>query len=224
MWGIESLHNLSKAAKYKLLGRPLKLDMPPYVEAWKPGELVKPVKFPGNLRNESFYLGDFGQAVKYDKSNSSSSAVAQKGRPPLLYCSPDRLHKKAPSFACDMWSYTCLFAEMYMGYLPFTTWRNGGVITSMVETLGPLPEQWKGSCIDSEVSLDKWYDKNTRKLPDFSLAAKIRRGNSDSDPVEQQQMVSILTRGFDYNPETRITATQLLQDPSFKAIIGRYCR
>lgn len=75
-----------------------------------------------------------------------------------MYCSPDRLHGRAPSFACDMWSYMCIFAELYIGFVPFTTWRDGGVITSMVETLGPLPEQWKGSYVDAQESRNVWYD------------------------------------------------------------------
>lgn len=62
-----------------------------------------------------------------------------------------------PSVACDMWSYVCLFAELYLDFEPFHGWANGGVITTMVEILGPLPEKWKGSCVFKE-SRDDWYD------------------------------------------------------------------
>lgn len=104
MWGISPSHNLtSAAAKYRVLGRPLK-QVIPYIKLWKPGELVKPLVVPENLRMESFYLGDFGQAMKL------GGPMTQQGRPPLPYCSPDRLHNRVPSFACDMWSYMCIFA------------------------------------------------------------------------------------------------------------------
>lgn len=62
-----------------------------------------------------------------------------------------------PSVACDMWSYVCLFAELYLDFEPFHGWANGGVVTTMVEILGPLSEKWKGSCVFKE-SRDDWYD------------------------------------------------------------------
>lgn len=34
----------------------------------------------------------------------------------------------------------------------------------MVDTLGPLPEEWRGSYVDSERSQDMWYDPNTKHL------------------------------------------------------------
>lgn len=37
----------------------------------------------------------------------------------------------------------CIFAELYLGFVPFTISRGGGLVTFMVEILGPLPEEWK---------------------------------------------------------------------------------
>ena len=212
MWGITPIHHLSRAAKYKILSRPLKQSMW-YINLHKQGERVKPITIPDYLRTESFYLGDFGQAMKL------GSERTQQGRPPLMYCSPDRLHNRAPSFACDMWSYMCIFAEFYLGFVPFPS---AGVIPFMVDTLGPLPEEWKGSYVDVERSEDVWYDPNTKPSPEFSLQARIEKYCSDRDPVEQQHVLSVLTRGFSYYPEERPTATQLLQDASFRAIMDKY--
>lgn len=58
MWGMVPLHDLSRSAKYKALGRPLK-QIIPFVDLWKEGELVGPAKMPENLRTEQFYLGDW---------------------------------------------------------------------------------------------------------------------------------------------------------------------
>ena len=89
------IDDLSRSAKYELLGRPLK-QIVPFVDLWKKGELVSPVKVPDDFRTEEFYLCDFGLAKKI------GDLTTQSGYPRMHYCSPDRLHKLEPSFACDM--------------------------------------------------------------------------------------------------------------------------
>jgi serine/threonine protein kinase len=120
MWGMLPLRNLNRSAKYEALGGPLKQTIP-FVDLWKKGELVSPVKVPENLRTEEFFLGDFGLAKKL------SNSTTQRGYPPSQYCSPERLHGKDPSFACDMWSYMVVFSVIYLGFVPFPTFLNGGV-------------------------------------------------------------------------------------------------
>lgn len=148
MWGMVPLHNLHRSAKYEALGRPLK-QIIPFVELFKQGELVSPIKVPENLRTEEFCLGDFGLAMRLDEGEPKT-----RGRPPMAFCSPDRLHRKDPSFACDMWSYMIILAELYLGYTPFPSGGKGGVISGMISRLGPLPEQWKGHYIWPEEAFD----------------------------------------------------------------------
>lgn len=144
--------------------------------------------------------------------------IAQKGYPPLPYCSPDRLHKKHPSFACDMWSYTILFAQFYLGHVPFLF---GGKITSIVRCLGPLPKEWKG-LYTHPGGHDSWYDQCKTPDPKCSLESRIAHFRPDADLTERKHVHSILSRMFTYEPEKRLTATQLLQDPSFRAIMDKY--
>ena len=92
----------------------------------------------------------------------------------------------------------CIFTKFYLGFVPFPS---AGVIASMVDTLGPLPEEWKGSYVDAERSADVWYDPNTKPSSEFCLKARIEKHCSDRDPVEEQQVLSVLTRGFSYYPE-----------------------
>lgn len=113
----------------------------------------------------------------------------------------------------------CIFAEFCLGFVPFTS---TSVIASMVDTLGLLPEEWKGSYVDAERSQDVWYDPNTKPSSERSLKARIEEYCYDRDPVERQHVLSVLTRGFSYYPEERPTATQLLQDASFRAIMDNY--
>ncbi|PGH09281.1 serine/threonine protein kinase [Blastomyces parvus] len=214
MWGMVPLHNLSRTAKYEALGRPLK-EAIPYVNLWKKGELVQPIEVPQRLYTEKFYLGDFSLSMKL------GDLVIQKGYPPMPFCSPDRLHRQGPSFACDMWSYMVIFARLYFGYLPFPDHGQGGEISSMVKCLGPLPEQWKGLYTHSG-ALDSWYGQRQIPDPKYGLAAKISKFRPEADQTEQKHMLSIMSKVFTFCPEKRLTATQLLHDPSFKAVMEKY--
>lgn len=221
MWGIAPIHHLNRSAKYKALGRPLKQIIPD-LDLWKEGEFVGPLKVPENLRTEEFSLGDFGMAMKID------DPVTQKCYPPMQFCSPDRLHAKHPSFACDMWSYMVIFAELYLGFAPFPTGLGGGVITGIVKYLGPLPEHWKGYYTHPE-GRDSWYSQDGTPSPDNGLAphnglaARIAYLRPEANLVERELVLSIMSKVFTYCPKKRLTATQLLQDTSFKAIMDKYC-
>ena len=208
------LHSLNRSAKYEALGRPLK-QIIPFVDLWKQGELVRPIKIPESLRTEEFYLGDFSLAAKLDDQ------MTQHGYPPMQFCSPDRLHRKEPSFACDMWSYMIIFAELYLGHPPFPTWLKGGIITGIVRCLGPLPEQWKG-LYTHPGGLDTWYDQRKTADPNHDLASTIAYFRPEADPIERYHVHSIMCRVFTYCLEKRLTTTQLLRDPSFRAIMDKY--
>lgn len=215
MWGMAPLDGLSRTAKYKALGRPLKQKIP-FVDLWKEGELVSPIKVFWDLRSEKFYLGDFGLSKKL-----SDDPITQHGYPPMHYCSPDRLHKEEPSFACDMWSYMCVFTMLYLTFPPFPTFVTGGVVSGMVECLGPLPDRWKGRYTHPG-GLDYWYDQSRAPDPKHDLAAKISHFRPDADPAEKQDVIAIMSKVFSYHPEKRPTAAELLRDPSFRAIMDQY--
>ncbi|KAK2768171.1 hypothetical protein FQN54_000023 [Arachnomyces sp. PD_36] len=217
MWGLTPLHNLSRDAKYKTLGRPLK-QIIPFINLWKKGELVQPIEVPESLRTEKFYLGDFGAAMKLGTCDPFAPQLIY---PPMEFCSPDRLHGKSASFACDMWSYMVIFAELYLGFPPFPDILKGGIISGIVKSLGPLPEQWKGTYSHPD-ALDYWYDQREKPDPELGLAAKIAHRRPEADPVERKHMLNIMYKVFTYDIEKRLTATQLLQDPSFRAIMDKY--
>lgn len=214
MWGMTPLHDLNRSAKYDALGRPLK-EAIPFANLQKQGELVWPMEVPESLRTEDLYLGDFGLAMKL------GDPTLPHGYPPMQFCSPDRLHRKEPSLACDMWSYLVLFAEIYLGYVPFQFWLEGGVMSDIVRCLGPAPEQWK-DLYTYPGGLDSWYDQRTTPDKAHGLASKIAYYRPDADPIEQKHVQSIMSKVFTYCPEERLTATQLLRDPSFRAITDSY--
>ena len=89
-------------------------------------------------------------------------------------------------------------------------------------SLGPLPEEWKGLYSKPSDRFDYWYDQDTVPDPKFNLASTIERFRPDIGQAERELVYSIMKKVFVYHPEERLTATQLLQDPSFKAIMDRY--
>ena len=160
MWGITPLDDLDTKTKYELLGRPQKIAMQ-YL--WKWGELIKPMEVPKNLLRETVCLADFGAAFKV------GTEIKQMVLPPLRYCAPERLHAVDPSFASDMWSYMCLFAELYLGNVPWRSGCCGWMMENMVKTLGPFPEQWKDHYIMLGGADDNsWYDQGRAADPKLS--------------------------------------------------------
>ncbi|KAJ6016791.1 hypothetical protein N7451_000170 [Penicillium sp. IBT 35674x] len=205
MWGMAPLDHLDRSAKYEALGRPLKQTIPG-PELWKKGELVTPVKIPEAFRTDDFYLNDFG--------------IAKKD-----FCSPERIHGKDPSFACDMWSYMVVFSVLYLGIPPFYNAFEGGVMGDIVRQLGPLPEEWRGHFVDFEDEEgfpESWYDQSQTPDMNWNIPAKIARLRSDADQIEQDHVHSVMSRVFNYRPEERPTAAELLKDPSFRAIMDNY--
>ncbi|KAL4800129.1 kinase-like domain-containing protein [Aspergillus venezuelensis] len=195
---LETLNNLHKAgivhrdlnerncmtAEFTLFGRPSKMIIPEH-NVWRKGELVTPMKVPESHWTDRIYLGDFGLSKKL------TNAETPKGYPPKEFCSPERLHGFAPTAAYDIRSYMV----------------QGGAVGGTVQTLGPLPEEWKGTYSHSGGDYTL-YDESQKPNKEFTLEAQIARLSPHSDPVE---------RGL-----KRPSASELWEDPSFRAIMERY--
>ncbi|KAI1920171.1 hypothetical protein LOZ66_000384 [Ophidiomyces ophidiicola] len=199
--------DLSIACKYDILGRPVRY---PISMVWRPGELVMPLKLPEELKSKRFYLADFGISMKVGDS------VIPDGSPPYEYCSPERLHDSSPSFSCDMWSYMCVFSQLYLGG-PCLFYR----LDDVVKCMGPLPENLRGQYILNNAK-DNWYDQSGRRDTTY-VENKITRLRPGISSAEKALALSVFTRGFSVIPEQRLTASQLLQDPSFNALLDSNC-
>lgn len=113
----------------------------------------------------------------------------------------------------------CLFAELYLGFTPFSGFQSDSELTSMVNILGPLPLRWKGHYRNVFGTYDdSWYDQSRKPDPTMSLKAMIKRARPEASEIEQNNLLSVMSKGFCYFPEYRMSAEQLLQDTSFKAI------
>lgn len=214
MYSLLPIDRSSATAKYQYIGRPKK--MPLYPDLWKAGELVMPMQVHEVLIGDDISLGDFGLAIK------SGTPVSQKLQSPLIYCAPERMHNHGPTFATDMWSYMCIFAQLYMGYNLFHGATSSLIVSSMIQALGPFPATWRGTYETGGACDNQWYDEGCERIPSMTLENKVARHRPDADPVERELVLSVLRKGLSYLPENRLTASQLLEDNSFKALMDIY--
>ncbi|KAG5754219.1 hypothetical protein H9Q69_006155 [Fusarium xylarioides] len=222
MFGLSSFESgADVTTKYQTLGRPQKMDLPTNQEMWKDGQLVAPMTPKDSfVVQDTITLGDFGLAIR------SGTEVDFKVQVPVGYCAPERMHGINPTFASDMWSYMCIFAELYLKWPLFGTGLFGGgfrsVVGLFVRALGPLPLSWKGSYEDGGEPDESWYDQSRIPELGMSLESRVTQSWDTVEPAEQQLVLSILQRGFSYLPEERLSARELLEDASFKALMDRY--
>lgn len=210
MYGIMPLDAFDIQVKYQHLGRPKKIPL--QTPAGMKGELVRPVVVPPSLLTNSFYLGDFGLAM------NAGASVNYKPQSPSAWCAPERLHNTDPSPASEMWSHMCIFAELYIGTLPWSIY--GDVLPNMIRVLGPLPQIWYPYYHQPTIVDASWYDP--RKQVEFSLEAMIAQARPDVNSTERAHVFSFMLKGFSFDPRGRLTAGQLLYDTSFQAVMGFY--
>ncbi|KAF5982501.1 CMGC protein kinase [Fusarium bulbicola] len=209
MYTLRPLEKGDTSAKYRVIGRPRKRSL--WTEQWKEGELVMPMKPDEDLLGDTVVLGDFGLAHK-------AGAPTQKMQSPATYCAPERVHNTSPSYGSDIWSYMCIFFELYTGAYLFQGWGHASVVSSIVHKLGPLPVSWKGTYHVGGSGEDKWYDQNWQTDPEFDLKVRLAQLRPDITAEERELIVSFLSRGLSFQHENRLTAAQLLQDDALKRL------
>ena len=203
-------------AKYATIGRPQKLPIPPYCNPFKDGDLVAPMKPLLKFIGDTLSLGDFGISV------TAKEAAMDAAQGPPIYSAPERMHRQAATAACDMWSFMCVFAELYLGYSLFSGRSNAAALSDVTRVLGPLPPKWKGTCIIPGTENESWYDLNESTLPNKTLEAKVERLKKDISLEEKELVLAVLKRGLSYDPSERLSAGELLEDPTFNKLLELY--
>lgn len=214
LWDVGDVSQHTRETIYEHFGRPRRA--PPWTDMWKKGEMVKPAQVRDlELLRPSVFLCDFGLAMK------SGCSVRCRWQSPACYCAPERFHGQGPSFASDMWSYMCLFAELYLGLVPFHGHSNHAAVTSFVCSLGPLPSAWEGAydAGSSSSPEELWYDQTQGVDAIRSLQEITRRARPDASEEERELALKVFTKVFCYVPEDRLTAAELLADPDFDALL-----
>ncbi|CZR46058.1 uncharacterized protein FPRO_11505 [Fusarium proliferatum ET1] len=222
MFGLSSFEpGADISTKYQILGRPQKMEFPTDQEMWKKGQLVAPMSPKDSfVVQDTITLGDFGLTIR------SGTEVDFKLQGTIGYRAPELMHGINPTFASDMWSYTCVFAELYLKWPLFGHGFFGGglrfIVGLLIRVLGPMPLSWKGLYEGGGELDDSWYDQSRVPEPGMSLESRITQSRDTVEPAEQQLVLSILRRGFSYLPEERLSAGELLEDASFKALMEMY--
>jgi serine/threonine protein kinase len=237
MWGVVPLDHLDTKTKYEYLDRPLKIALPS--DLWRQGELVKPANFPLRLLTDQVYIGDFGLAAKagltdqvyigdFGLASKAGTDVSHNKIPSFLHLNsyaPEIFHDMKPSFASDMWSYMSLFSELYLGFVPWGSAQYSLMVDKMVKVLGPLPRDWKGRCSHITTLADNsWYDQRRKPVREKTLESILKTELPELSSVERKHVLKIMSQVFCYIPNKRPSATQLLRDPSFQAIMEIHCR
>jgi serine/threonine protein kinase len=219
LWNIKSMEGWTPAQLYECLGRPRKILLT--AEEGGPAELVETKRFPLDMLTHPASLADFGHAIK------TGTKVENTVQSPNMFCAPERFHGANPSFESDMWSYTFIFAQLYLG--TEVIWgENRSLIDRLVQTLGPFPAAWKECYCGVGEPKDWWYDQLGQiPRPQLlggveALEAKIDRLRPEVCENEKFHALAVMRKGFCIYPERRITAAQLLEDPSFNAVMSYY--
>ncbi|KAE9367687.1 kinase-like protein [Stipitochalara longipes BDJ] len=164
------------------------------------------------------YLGRPRKIPLQTKAGMKGELVRPRPQSPSAWCAPERFHNINPSAASDMWSYMCVFTELYLGTLPWSIY--GDALPGMVKVLGPLPWLWHNYYHQPTRKEASWYDP--KKQREFTLEAMIARTRPDVSSTERAHVLSFMLRGFSYEPQHRITAAQLFNNASFQAVMGVY--
>lgn len=200
--------------KYELLGRPRKARIIKDNELI--GEMVAPAKFPPRILSSNAYLCDFGILVK------AGTSVINKLQSPADYCAPELFHNIEPSFASDMWSYMVVFLYLYMETTIFTGRGFAGRVGSIVKHVGGLPSEWLGryELYDKEEVQASWYGQGSKEKDAQALSAFLDQCRPDISAKEKTHVLSVVQKVFRPRPQDRLTASELLEDTDFKAVMS----
>jgi hypothetical protein len=124
-----------------------------------------------------------------------------------------------------MWAYIYIFTTLYYRRnAPYYSDRGGwSIVDAWVRTFGPLPKHWHSKYnYYGQPCKDKWHDQTREPDPKVSLKVQVAKRVPAVDQREQDLVLSVLEKGFRYEPVDRITAAQLLQDPDFNELMEIY--
>ena len=144
---------------------------------------------------------DFGSAKKIQDGEKSISYIASR-----FYRAPELvLGCEYYSGAVDIWAAGCVIAEMWrMGEALFEGESGIEQIKPIIKIIGP-PKQ---SDLDS-------FEHTEKPKPSLKQTSSLEKELPKNAPPE---LLALLKRIFDYNPKTRITASEAMKSDYFKEL------
>lgn len=244
LWKIKPKFNRRLAQNPDIMGQPRKIG---FKTRWKgkdgkPGTLsgdrVLPAKFVQESLDNKVFLSDFGITTK------AGTSVANKIMGVQRFVSPERFHDHDPSPASDMWSFMVVFIFLYTGRYPFQGSFFSAVpadfVRDMVDSLGPLSSEWAEKKFGSFEN--EWYrgsGSSQFPRPEKTFQSQLRldlteleeRAAAEGDhdgalarDIElkrraEPHVLKTIDRAFRYDPQERITASELLHDFDWKMLM-----
>ncbi|KAK0703641.1 kinase-like domain-containing protein [Lasiosphaeria miniovina] len=201
----------------------------PTVKSTRPSAALLRCRFPidfkrfnPGLLSGDICIADFGQSFKIENDNP--------GMPPmkLSFLAPESFFKSPRLPTSDVWGVGCVIFELYTGRVLFPALNESvhQVIAAIVETLGPLPADWKGYLghqagpvlgDDGELVIwperDFWFDPNL--MPNRPLEGQIDYSCSWIPEHKRGLFLQLLTGALCFNHTARLTPAEVAANPWF---------
>lgn len=148
--------------------------------------------------------------------------MVNKLQSPADYCAPELFHDIEPSFASDMWSYMVVFLYLYAGTPIFIGRGFAGRVGSVVRHVGGLPLGWQGryELYDKDEVQASWYGQGSQGRDATAFSDFLDLHRPDISAEEKAHIVSVMRKIFRPRPHDRPTASELLEDGDFNAIMS----
>jgi serine/threonine-protein kinase SRPK3 len=221
---IENIRNWTEEELRRHLGPPkteplLFLDGSP-APAFAPAHIVDTLDY-SNLDmaklSPKLLMTDFGEAFFI---NDPPKALGT----PVAFSAPELLFGYPPSCVADLWALGCLLFEIHTFgiLLPVFFGTSGEALGMSIETIGALPEAWRGLYHNQDIDLEdkpgkkhRWFDDTIERTR--LLDSQIREELPSLSQPQQAALVQLLKSLLVFEPSQRLPAREVGRHPWFTA-------
>lgn len=162
------------------------------------------------VRETDIKLIDFGSAT-FDWEHHSTIVSTRH------YRAPEVILEMGWSQPCDVWSVGCILFELYLGFTLFQTHDNTEHLAMMERILGPIPYR-----MAKRTRKTKYFYRGRLDWDERSSAGRYVRENCKplrrymlSDDDEHRQLMDLIEKMLEYEPDRRTTLGKALEHPFF---------
>ncbi|EEB06014.1 CMGC/DYRK/PRP4 protein kinase Prp4 [Schizosaccharomyces japonicus yFS275] len=190
-----------------------------------------------DIKPDNMLVNEKRNLVKICDLGSASDASENEITPYLVsrfYRAPEIILGIPYSFPIDIWSVACSIFELYTGHILFAGRSNNQMLKQMMECKGHFSHkvlkrgQFTNDHFDEHynfisVEIDPITGREIRKPMNFvkptnDLKSRVRETptSTPQEGVIQNDLVLLLDRCLELNPEKRLTPEEALEQPFFK--------
>ncbi|CAF0731630.1 unnamed protein product [Brachionus calyciflorus] len=165
------------------------------------------------VKNTHIRVIDFGSAT-FDWEHHSTIVSTRH------YRAPEVILELGWSQPCDVWSIGCILFELYLGFTLFQTHDNLEHLAMMERILGALPYR-----MAKRTRKTKYFYRGRLDWDERSSAGRYVRENCKplrrymlSDEEEHKQLIDLIEKMLEYDPDRRITLAKALEHEFFDTL------